>query len=77
MPHVTVQMHAGRSEAEKARLAQALTQALIDALGSKPDAISVGIEDVAPDDWMAHVYEPEMVAKVDQLYKRPGYGPLK
>jgi 4-oxalocrotonate tautomerase len=77
MPHVTVKMYAGRSEEDKARLAEAVTQALITSIGSSPDAISVGIEDVQPDDWMAQVYEPEMTAKLDLLYKRPGYGPLK
>jgi 4-oxalocrotonate tautomerase len=77
MPHVTIQLYAGRSDQDKARLAQAVTQALIDALGSKPDAISVGVEDVTPEDWMGKVYEPEIVAKQDQLFKRPGYGPLK
>ncbi len=77
MPHVTVQLYAGRSDQDKARLAEAVTQAVVDALGSKPDSISVGVEDVTPEDWMARVYEPEIVAKQDLLFKRPGYGPLK
>jgi RimJ/RimL family protein N-acetyltransferase len=47
------------------------------ALGSSADSISVGVEDVSPDDWMGQVYEPEMTGKLDSLYKRPGYGPLK
>jgi 4-oxalocrotonate tautomerase len=70
-------MYAGRSEADKARLAEAITQAVMTAIGSSADSISVGVEDVAPDDWMTQVYEPEMTGKQDRLYKRPGYGPLK
>lgn len=77
MPHVTVRMHPGRSEADKARLAEAITQAVMTAIGSSADSISVGVEDVSPDDWMGQVYEPEMTGKLDRLYKRPGYGPLK
>jgi 4-oxalocrotonate tautomerase len=77
MPHVTVRLYAGRTEADKARLAEAITQAVITAIGSAPDSISVGVEDVAPDDWMAQVYAPEITGKQDRLYKRPGYGPLK
>ena len=75
MPHVTVRMYAGRSEEDKARLAEAIGQALVQSLGSSERSISVTIEDVSPDDWMAEVYEPEILAKADQVYKKPGYGP--
>ncbi|MGZ3275070.1 MAG: tautomerase family protein [Caulobacteraceae bacterium] len=75
MPHVTVRMYAGRTEEDKQRLAEAIGQALMQTLGSSERSISVTIEDVPPDDWMAQVYEPEITAKDDRLYKRPGYGP--
>lgn len=75
MPHVNVRLYAGRSEEDKASLAEAIGQALIQILGSSERSISVVIEDVAPDDWMAEVYDPEITAKADRLYKRPGYGP--
>ena len=75
MPHVSVRMYAGRSEEDKARLSEAIAQALVLTLGSSERSISVTIEDVAPDDWMAEVYEPEITAKAGRLYKRPGYGP--
>ena len=63
MPHVNVRMYAGRSEEDKARLADAIGAALVQTLGSSERSISVAIEDVAPDDWMAEVYEPEITAK--------------
>lgn len=75
MPHVNVRMYAGRSEDDKARLAEAIGQALMQTLGSSERSISVTIEDVAADDWMAEVYEPEISGKADRLYKKPGYGP--
>ena len=75
MPHVNVRMYAGRSEDEKQRLAEAIGQALAQALDSSERSISIAIEDVEPDAWMAEVYEPEITAKADRLYKRPGYGP--
>jgi 4-oxalocrotonate tautomerase len=68
-------MYAGRSEDDKARLAEAIGQALIQTLGSSERSISVTIEDIAADDWMVEVYEPEITAKADRVYKRPGYGP--
>ena len=75
MPHVNVRMYAGRSEDDKQRLARAIGEALAQTLGSSERSISVAIEDVEPDVWMAEVYEPEITAKADRLYKRPGYGP--
>lgn len=75
MPHVNVRLYAGRSEEDKQRLATAIGHALTQTLGSRERSISVAIEDVAPDDWMAEVYEPEITGKQDRLYKRPGYGP--
>ena len=75
MPHVNVRLYAGRSDDDKARLAEAIGRALMQALGSSERSISVAVEDVTPDDWMTEVYEPEITAKADRLYKRPGYGP--
>ena len=75
MPHVNVRMYAGRSEEDKARLADAIGAALVQTLGSSERSISVAIEDVAPDDWMTEVYDPEITGKTDRLFKRPGYGP--
>ena len=44
--------------------------------GNGEESISVAIEDVAPSDWTGTVYKPDIVAKRDTLYKKPGYGPL-
>ncbi|MBS0245134.1 MAG: tautomerase family protein [Proteobacteria bacterium] len=77
MPHIVVKMFAGRSDEDKQKLAQALTKALIDTLGSSEKSISVGIEDVAPDDWGARVYRPDIAAKLDTIFKAPGYEPPK
>ena len=75
MPHVIVKMYAGRSDAQKAALAEAVTQAVMRANGCGADAVSVGIEDVAPSDWVGRVYEPDIVAKPDTIFKTPGYDP--
>lgn len=75
MPHIAVKMYPGRSEADKERIAQALTEALKASAGSSDDAISITIEDVAPQDWAEAVYRPEIEAKADCLYKKPGYSP--
>lgn len=75
MPHIVVKMYAGRSDADKMRLAEALTKAMIETLGSSEKSISVGIEDVKPEDWGAQVYRPEIAGKLDTIFKAPGYEP--
>jgi 4-oxalocrotonate tautomerase len=75
MPHVIIKMYAGRSEQQKAKLAEAITRAVMEGVNCGEDAVSVGIEDVRPDDWTAQVYRSDIVAKPDTIYKKPGYGP--
>lgn len=75
MPHIVVKMYTGRSDADKVRLAEALTKAMIETLGASEKSISVGIEDVRPEDWGTQVYRPEIAAKLDTIFKAPGYDP--
>ena len=76
MPHLVLKMKPGRSDAVKAELAQALTQALVATIGVPEKAVSIAIEEIAPDDWMPKVYEPEIAGKAGTLVKKPGYGSL-
>ena len=77
MPHIVVKMFAGRSDADKVRLAEALTRAMMETLGSSEKSISVGIEDVQPENWGEQVYRPDIAAKLDTIFKPPGYEPPK
>ena len=72
MPHVIVKLYPGRSQEQKQELADELTKTLMSVLGSKKKAISIGIEDVTPDDWAERVARPDIEAKPDTIYKRPG-----
>jgi 4-oxalocrotonate tautomerase len=76
MPHIVVKLYAGKSEAQKAEIAEALTRALMASAGCSEKAVSVAIEDVAPEDWAEQVYRPEIAARMDSLYRKPGYDPL-
>jgi phenylpyruvate tautomerase PptA (4-oxalocrotonate tautomerase family) len=51
MPHIVVKLRAGYSGARKARLAKALTTAIVQTLDCPAFDVSVGIEDVSPADW--------------------------
>ena len=73
MPHVIVKLLSGRSEQQKARIADEVTKAIMAITGNGEEAVSVSIEDVAPKDWAEKVYKPDIQSKPDTLYKKPGY----
>jgi 4-oxalocrotonate tautomerase len=70
-------MYAGRSEKDKAKLADEMTRAVSSVLNYGDEAISVGIEDVEPKDWVEKVYRPDILGKPKTIYKKPGYNPFK
>ncbi len=75
MPHVIVKLFAGRSEAQKQQIAEAVARAVIASAGSSEAAVSVSIEDVDPEHWNETVFEPDIRGKAATLYKKPGYEP--
>ena len=77
MPHVIVKLQSGRSEQQKARIADEVTKAVMAAGNCAEDAVSVCIEDVAANDWTEKVYKPDIIGNAVRLYKKPGYGPEK
>ena len=75
MPHVIVKLQSGRSEQQKARIADEVTKALVATAICAEDAVSVCIEDVAANDWTEKVYKPDIISNSTRLYKKPGYDP--
>jgi len=73
MPHVIVKLFPGRSEQQKARLADAIVKSVMEVLNSTEDSVSVAMEDVPSEQWAEQVYLPDIQARWDQLYKKPGY----
>jgi 4-oxalocrotonate tautomerase len=74
MPHVIVKLWPGESEAQKARLAEKITQDVMDVLGYGAESISVAMEEVDARDWAEQVFKTDIVNKPKQIYKKPGYG---
>lgn len=73
MPHVIVKLWPGKSEQQKARLAQEITDSAMSVLDYGAESVSVGFEEVRSQDWAEKVYRPDIKAKWGQLYKKPGY----
>ena len=75
MPHIVVKLYSGKSERQKQALAQAITEAVTSTLNYGEESVSVGIEDIEPKDWTEQVYKPDIIAKAETIYKKPGYDP--
>ena len=77
MPHVIVKLWPGKSEQQKARLAEAIVNDVMSVLNYGEESVSVAVEEVEPQDWAEKVYKPDIVSKPKQLYKKPGYDLLE
>jgi len=73
MPHVIVKLWPGKSEQQKARLAEKITKDVMNVFDYGEESISVGFEEISSSDWKDKVYEPDIHQKWDKLYKKPGY----
>lgn len=77
MPHVIVKMYPGRSEQQKARLAEAIAKDVMAIANVGDEVVSVAIEEVKSGDWADKVYKPDILNGAGKLYKKPGYNPLE
>jgi 4-oxalocrotonate tautomerase len=73
MPHVIVKLWPGKSKKQKQELADKITRAVMQTLHYGEESISVGVEEVPANEWMLRVYEPDIQAKPDTIFKKPGY----
>jgi 4-oxalocrotonate tautomerase len=77
MPHVIVKLYPGRSERQKARLAEEIVKDVVAIAKCEEESVSVVIEEVRPEDWAEKVYKPDILSNPEILYKRPGYDPFE
>ena len=73
MPHINVKLYPGRTEQQKAELAQRIVENVVAIVGVGEDAVSVAIEEVRTEDWGDAVYRKDIEPNLDSLYKKPGY----
>jgi len=77
MPHVIVKLWPGKSDQQKKRLAEAITKDVMTVFNYAAESVSVAMEEIKSEDWTSKVYKPDIKAKWDQLYKKPGYDPIE
>lgn len=68
-----VKLWPGKSEHQKARLAEAITKDVMDILATREASVSVAIEEVQSQGWAEQVYQPGIQDQWDTLSKKPGY----
>ena len=73
MPHVIVKLWPGKTEQQKAKLAEEISQAVMSVLGYGEESVSVSMEEVSSNDWKADVYQKDIQHGLGKLYKKPGY----
>ena len=73
MPHVIVKLWPGKSEQQKTRLAEKITEDVMEVLNYGEESVSVAFEEVPAQDWEERVYRPDIVSNPEKLYKKPGY----
>jgi 4-oxalocrotonate tautomerase len=76
MPHVIVKMHEGRTEDQKRRLADAITRSVVEIAGCSEAAVSVAVEEYAPEAWPEAVYRRDILGRPASLIRPPGYNPF-
>ena len=74
MPHINVKLYPGRSEELKSKLADKITEAVVEVMDSNERSISVAIQDILPERWAKEVYKREILGNEEILYKKPEYG---
>ena len=77
MPHVIVKLLPGRSEQQKARLADEIVRYVVTIAKCEEKSVSVAFEEIMPEDWAEKVYKPDILDSPEKLYKKPGYNPFK
>lgn len=75
MPHVIVKLWPGKTDQQKARLAEAITRNVTEILHYGNEAVSVAMEEIKSNEWVEKVCKPDIQEKWETLYKKPGYDP--
>lgn len=73
MPHVEIKCFSGRTEEQKRRCAEKVAEDISEILGCEISSVSVAIKDVAQKNWKEEVWDKNIVADKEYLYKEPGY----
>jgi len=66
MPYIAIKAYP-KDAAIKKRVAERIRQVFLEEWGCPAEAISISMEEVAPDDWQKTVVEPEILPQKDRM----------
>ena len=66
MPYIAVKMFP-KDEEMKKKLADKLNEAVLEVVGCRPQAVSISMEEIDPEDWDAKVRQPEIFGQPDKM----------
>ncbi len=66
MPYIAIKSYP-KDQATKGALAEKIKDAVIEAIGCPPEAITISIEDVKPEDWQEKVVKTEIEPRKDSM----------
>ena len=74
MPHIDIKSFPrDLTDEQKSALASDITEVIIRHMNSKEGSISIALNEIAPEEWQAQVWDTEIAPHMDQLIKKPGY----
>ena len=73
MPHVKIKCFPGRTENQKILCAEKIAEAVAETLGCDVSSVSIAFEEINREDWKEKVWDTEISANINSLYKKPGY----
>lgn len=74
MPHISIKMVKGRTEAQKDAMAKATKEAVMKSIGAGDAHVSVSVEDFTPQEWQ-DIFKAEITDKPQALRIPPKYDP--
>ena len=67
MPYIRIKAYP-KDQATKEKVVEAINKAFVDNWGCAPEAISISIEEVAPDNWVDQVEKAEIEPNADKMF---------
>ncbi|MDD3240823.1 MAG: tautomerase family protein [Lachnospira sp.] len=66
MPYISVKAFP-KDEETKKRVVDKINQVFLEEWGCPPEALTISVEEVAPDEWNEQVKRPEIDTKLDKM----------
>ena len=67
MPYIRIKAYP-KDQATKEKVVEAINKAFVDNWGCPPQAISISIEEVAPEDWVETVEKAEIEPNANKMF---------